>query len=52
MAHNVAPEAAADLDDAWYYIVQESGSIERANRQVDALTGRFHLLSIHPYLGR
>ena len=52
MAHILAPEAAADLDEAWYYIARESGSIERADRQVDAITERFYLLSTHPHLGR
>jgi len=52
MAHRLAPEAAADLDEIWYYVAQESGNIERADRQVDAITKRFYLLSTHPYLGR
>ena len=52
MVHLVAPEAAADLDEAWFYIVQASGSIERADRLVDAITDRFLLLSTHPFLGR
>jgi plasmid stabilization system protein ParE len=30
MAHRVAPRAAADLDDIWYYVAKESGSIEVA----------------------
>jgi len=25
MAHRVAPEAEAELDDVWYYIAKESG---------------------------
>jgi plasmid stabilization system protein ParE len=27
MAHRLAPRAAADLDDIWYYVAKESGSI-------------------------
>ena len=32
MAHRLAPRAAADLDDIWYYVAKESASIEVANR--------------------
>src|SRR5438552_6308546 len=32
MAHRVAPQAASDLDDVWYYVAKESGSFEVANR--------------------
>jgi hypothetical protein len=28
MAHRLAPQAAADLDDIWYYVAIESGSVE------------------------
>ena len=52
MAHFLAPEAKTNLDDIWYYIAKESGSPERADRFVDALTERFYLLSTHPRLGR
>ena len=52
MAHRVAPRAAADLDDIWYYIAKESGSIEVATRLIDSITDRFSLLASHPYLGR
>ena len=31
MAHRLAPEAEADLHDIWYYVAQESGSIEIAD---------------------
>lgn len=52
MAHRVAPRAAADLDDIWYYVAKESGSIDVANGLIDSITDRFFLLSGHPYLGR
>jgi plasmid stabilization system protein ParE len=52
MAHRVAPRAAADLDDIWYYVAKESGSIEVATRLIDSITDRFFLLASHPYLGR
>ena len=52
MAHRVALEAEADLDDIWYYIAGGSGSLEIADRFVDSLTERFYLLSRNPFLGR
>jgi hypothetical protein len=29
MAHRLSAEAAAQLDEIWYYIAKESGSIDR-----------------------
>jgi len=52
MAHRLAPQAAADLDDIWYYVAIESGSVEIADRFVDSITERFLLLAGYPYLGR
>jgi len=52
MAHRVAPQAVADLDEIWYYVAKESGSAEVANRLIDSITDRFFLLTGHPYLGR
>jgi len=52
MAHRLAPEAADELDAIWYYIAKESGSIERADRIVDAITRRFELLASQPRMGR
>jgi toxin ParE1/3/4 len=51
MAHRLAPQAAAELDDIWYYVAKESG-ITTADRLVDAITKRFHLLATHPHIGR
>ena len=51
MAHRVSPQAAADLDDIWYYVAKESGSIAVANHLIDSITDRFFLLAGHPYLG-
>ena len=48
MAHRLAPEAEAELDDIWYYVAKESGSLDVA----ESLTGRFYLLARNPYLGR
>jgi toxin ParE1/3/4 len=52
MAHRLAPRAEADLDDIWWYIATESGSVEIARRHVATLTSRFLLLARHPRLGR
>lgn len=52
MTHRLAPEVIAELDDIWYYIAKESGSIEVADRFVDSLTDRFYLLASNPYMGR
>ena len=52
MPHRLAPEAAAELDDIWYYVAKESGSIEIADPLIDSLTDRFFLLARHPHVGR
>jgi toxin ParE1/3/4 len=48
----LAPEAEADLDSAWLYVAQESGSTETANRFTDALLERIWVLSQFPQIGR
>jgi plasmid stabilization system protein ParE len=52
MAHRVAPRAELDLDDIWFYVAKESGSIEIANRLISSITDRFVLLASFPYMGR
>jgi toxin ParE1/3/4 len=52
MAHRVAPEAESELDNIWYYVAKESGSIEVADRLIDSITERFYLLAWHPHIGR
>ena len=52
MAHHVSSKAQADLDHIWYYLYKESGSAKVADRQIDAITERFHLLGDHPFAGR
>jgi toxin ParE1/3/4 len=52
MAHRVAPQAEAELDDIWYYVAKESGSVEIADRLIDSITERFYLLACHPHIGR
>jgi toxin ParE1/3/4 len=51
MAHRLAPEAEADLDELWFYIAS-NGSVDAADRFVDALTTRFFLLATHTRAGR
>lgn len=51
MAHRLAPRAETDLDDIWYYVATESGSMETANRLIDTITERFLALANFPYLG-
>jgi toxin ParE1/3/4 len=52
MAHRLALEAEADLDDIWYFIATESGSSEVADRFIESLSQPFLLLARHPHLGR
>jgi toxin ParE1/3/4 len=52
MAHRLAPEAEADMDDIWCYIARKSGSLEIADRFIEFLSDRFYLLANHPYIGR
>jgi toxin ParE1/3/4 len=52
MGFRLLPEAEAELDDIWLYIARESGSIEIANRLIDAITERFWLLAQYPQIGR
>lgn len=52
MAHRLAPTAELDLDDIWLYVARESGSIEIADRLIDAINNRFLVLAGFPYIGR
>lgn len=52
MAHRLAPEVEDELDGIWHYIATQSGSIDIAERVIDAIAGRFYLLAAHPLLGR
>jgi toxin ParE1/3/4 len=52
MAHRRAPGVDTDLDEIWYHIAKESGSVERADRIVHSITERFYLLSGNPHIGR
>jgi len=44
MPHRLAPQVEFELDDIWYYVARESGSIEIADRLIDSITDRFYLL--------
>lgn len=52
MAHRLAPEVEAELDEIWHYLAKESGNLEVADRVIDSITDRFFLLADHPYIGR
>lgn len=52
MAHRLASQVEFELDDIWYYVARESGSIEIADRLIDSITDRFFLLANHSYVGR
>ena len=52
MAHRLALEAEADLDDIWYFIASGSGNPQVADRFIDSLSERFLLLARHPHVGR
>jgi toxin ParE1/3/4 len=52
MAHRLAPQAEADLDDIWYYTARESLSPDIADRVIDSITQRLLLLATYPHLGR
>ena len=50
MGHVRTPEADSDLDEIWYYVARSSGSAGIADRLIDAITERFHLLAQYPKL--
>jgi len=52
MAHQVSKRAERDLKSIAYYIATESGSVDSAERQIDAIIERFDLLTEHPEIGR
>src|SRR5262245_2441152 len=51
MAHRLAPQAEADLDEIWFFVAKEA-SVETADRLIDSITTRFFLLGRHPHAGR
>lgn len=52
MRHRRSPLADSDLDEIWYYVASQSGSMDAADRLVASIASRFFLLSSYPNLGR
>jgi toxin ParE1/3/4 len=52
MAHRLAPEAETELDEIWYFIATESGSVDIADRFINSITDRFFRIAAYPYAGR
>ena len=52
MGHARSSEADSDLDDIWYYVASESGSVATADRFIDTIAERFYFLAEYPHLGR
>ena len=52
MAHRLAPQVIVELDEIWFYLTSETGSVDIADRLIESITNRFLLLSNHPYVGR
>jgi toxin ParE1/3/4 len=52
MGHVRSPQADSDLDNIWYYVATESGSVEIADRLIDSITERLFLLANYPNIGR
>jgi toxin ParE1/3/4 len=47
----VSAAAERDLDEIWHYVATNSGSVERANKFVDAITERVSVLAHSPKVG-
>jgi toxin ParE1/3/4 len=52
MNHRRSPLADSDLDEIWYYVASQSGSMDVADRLIGSITDRFFLLASYPNLGR
>jgi plasmid stabilization system protein ParE len=52
MAYRLLPSAEAELDDVWLYAARASGSIEIANRVIDAIADTLFTLGQYPQMGR
>jgi toxin ParE1/3/4 len=52
MSHRIAPSAESELDDIWYFVAIQSGSVDIADRLIDSITERFVLLARYPQIGR
>jgi toxin ParE1/3/4 len=47
----VSAAAERDLNDIWHYVATNSGSLERANKFIDAITQRLSILAHSPKAG-
>jgi toxin ParE1/3/4 len=52
MNHRRSALADSDLEEIWYYVAAQSGSMNIAVRLVGSITNRFLLLASRPNLGR
>jgi toxin ParE1/3/4 len=52
MVYRLSLEAEAELDEIWWYIAEQSGSVEAARSVVASITERVSLLATFPHLGR
>jgi toxin ParE1/3/4 len=52
MGYRLSPQARLDLRQIWDHIARESGRVETATRQIEAITLRFPFLSANPLAGR
>jgi hypothetical protein len=52
MAHRLASEVETELDEIWYFIATESGSVDIADRFMNSITDRFFRIAAYPYAGR
>jgi toxin ParE1/3/4 len=52
MGYCLLPSAEAELDAIWLYVARASGSLEIANRLIDAITECLFLLGQYPQMGR
>jgi toxin ParE1/3/4 len=52
MALLLSRQVKTEVDEIWSYIAVESGSVDIADRVVDAITETFLQISRHPNLGR
>jgi toxin ParE1/3/4 len=52
MAHRLAAEAEAELDEIWWYIARQSGNPAAAQKVIGSITERFYLIAGQPRMGR
>jgi toxin ParE1/3/4 len=52
MGFRLLPAAEAELDEIWLYVARASGSIEIANRVLEAIVDTLFTLGQYPHMGR